>query len=202
MIAWIEGELALKELDRVVVAVGGVGFEIAIPLGTYEALPDAGARARLLTALHVREDELSLYGFATPDEKRVFETAIGVSGIGPKLAIVLLSTLTVPRLVEAVTGGDLVTLTSVPGVGKKTAERLVLELRDKFADLAPAAGGPRRGAPAGMPGGTLGEGALKALLALGFQRARAAEAVRSAVGQAPGAPVEEIVRRALGALSE
>jgi Holliday junction DNA helicase RuvA len=198
VIAWIEGDLATKELDRVVLVVGGVGFEVAIPLSTYEALPDAGGRARVLTYLHVREDELSLYGFATPDEKRVFETAIGVSGIGPKLAIVLLSTLTVERLVEAVTGGDLTTLTSVPGVGRKTAERLVVELRDKFADLVAVPG--RKPASAVVPGGALGEGALKALLALGFQRAKAAEAVRSAVGEAPEAPVEEIVRRALSSL--
>jgi Holliday junction DNA helicase RuvA len=198
VIAWIEGELAAKELDRVVVAVGGVGFEIAIPFSTYEALPDAGARARLLTVLHVREDELSLYGFASEDEKRVFERAIAVTGLGPKLALVLLSTLTVPRLVQAVTGGDLVALTSVPGVGKKTAERLVVELRDKFQDLAFAEA--RRPAAATVPGGEQGAAALKALVALGFQRSRAAEAVGAAVGEAPGAGVEEIVRRALAAL--
>jgi Holliday junction DNA helicase RuvA len=198
MIAWIEGELAVKELDRVVLAVGGVGFDIAIPLGTYEALPDVGERARLVTVLHVREDELSLYGFATPEERRVFETALGVTGIGPKLAIVLLSTLSVSRLVEAVTGGDLVTLTSVPGVGKKTAERLVLELRDRFRDLAVAEG--RRPAAAAVPGGELGQAALKALVALGFQRSRAAEAVGTAVKEAPRGSVEEIVRRALATL--
>jgi Holliday junction DNA helicase RuvA len=199
VIAWIEGELAVKELDRVVLAVGGVGFEIAIPLGTYEALPDAGARARVLTVLHVREDELSLYGFATSEEKRVFETALRVTGIGPKLALVLLSTLTVPRLVEAVSGGDLVVLTSVPGVGKKTAERLVVELRDKFRDLAVSDG--RRPAPA-VPGGEPGHAALKALVALGFPRSKAAEAVGVAVGEASGAGVEEIVRRALAALGQ
>jgi Holliday junction DNA helicase RuvA len=197
VIAWIEGELAVKELDRVVLVVGGLGFEIAIPLGTFEALPDAGEQARLLTVLHVREDELSLYGFATVEEKRVFQTALGVTGIGPKLAIVLLSTLTVPRLVGAVTGGDLATLTSVPGVGRKTAERLVVELRDRFKDLLAPEG---RRAPAAVPGGDRGEAALKALLALGFQRSRAAEAVGGAVGEAPGAGVEEIVRRALATL--
>lgn len=198
VIAWIEGELAVKELNRVVLAVGGVGFEIAIPLSTYEALPDPGRRARLLTVLHVREDDLSLFGFATPDEKRVFQTAIGVSGIGPKLAILVLSTLSVGRFVGAVTGGDLTTLTSVPGVGKKTAERLVVELRDKFQDLV--VGDGRRPSAAPVPGGERGEGALKALVALGFPRARAAEAVRSAVGEAPEAEVEELVRRGLGAL--
>lgn len=197
MIGWIEGELAAKELDRVVLAVGGVGFEIAIPFSTYEALPDVGGSARLQTVLHVREDELSLYGFATPEEKRVFERAIGVTGIGPKLAVVLLSTLTVSRLVQAVTGGDLVTLTSVPGVGRKTAERLVIELRDKFQDLV---GSEARRPAASVPGGEQGEAALKALVALGFQRSKAADAVGSAVGDAPGAGVEEIVRRALATL--
>jgi holliday junction DNA helicase RuvA len=198
VIGWIEGELAARELDRVVLAVGGVGFEIAIPFSTYEALPDVGGRVRLLTVLHVREDELSLYGFATPEEKRVFERAVGVSGIGPKLALVLLSTLTVPRLVQAVTTGDLVALTGVPGVGKKTAERLVIELRDKFRDLAfPDA---RRSAAAATPGGERGEAALKALVALGFQRSKASEAVGAAVHEAPAALVEEIVRRALATL--
>ena len=198
MIGWIEGELATRELDRVVLAVGGVGFEIAIPFSTYEALPDPGGRVRLLTILHVREDDLSLYGFATPEEKRVFERAIGVSGIGPKLALVLLSTLTVSRLVQAVTTGDLVALTGVPGVGKKTAERLVVELRDKFQDLAFA--GAHRPTSASAPGGERGEAALKALVALGFQRAKAVDAVDAAVHDAPAAQVEEIVRRALATL--
>lgn len=196
MIAWIEGELALRELDRVVLVVGGVGFEIAIPLSTYERLPDAGARTRLLTALHVREDELSLYGFATEEEKRVFETALGVTGIGPKLAVLLLSTLPVDRLVAAVTGGDVATLTRVPGVGKKTAERLIVELRDKFPDLAVAAAAP------GVRGDPRSEATLKALGALGFARAQAAEAVRAAVAEAPReAGVEELVRRALSVLN-
>lgn len=199
MIAWIEGELAAKELDRVVVTVGGVGFEIAIPLSTYEALPDEGRRARLLTVLHVREDELALFGFATAEEKRVFETATGVTGIGPKLAILLLSTLPVSRLVAAVTGGDVATLVRVPGVGKKTAERLIVELRDKFPDLA-LVGAPA-GAASGTPGGARGEETLKALGALGFPRAKAAEAVRAAVAEAPEAAVEDLVRRALAALN-
>jgi Holliday junction DNA helicase RuvA len=199
VIAWIEGELALKELNHVVLDVGGVGFDIAIPLSTYETLPDAGSRVRLLTVLHVREDELSLYGFARPEEKRVFATATGVSGIGPKLAILLLSTLSVERFVGAVTAGDLTTLTSVPGVGKKTAERLVVELRDKFPDLA--AGDGRRPPPAMPPGGVKGEGAVKALVALGFPRAKAVEAVRTVVEEAPESEVEELVRRALGALN-
>jgi Holliday junction DNA helicase RuvA len=200
MISWIEGELATKELDRVVIVVGGVGFEIAIPLSTFEALPDPGARARLITHLHVREEELSLYGFATPEEKRVFSTAIGVTGIGPKLAILLLSTLSVERFVQAVRSGDLATLSSVSGVGRKTAERLVVELRDKFPDLALGDGALRPKAPV-VPGGASGEGALKALLALGFPRPKAAEAVRAAVGETPQAPVEELVRRALATLS-
>lgn len=199
MIAWIEGQLSVKELDRVVIAVGGVGFEIAIPFSTYEALPSPGARARVLTVLHVREDDLSLFGFATPDEKRVFETATGVTGIGPKLAILLLSTLSVPRLIAAVAGGDVATLTSVPGVGKKTAERLVVELRDKFRDLAPADG--TRPAPAVAGAGERGEEALKALVALGFPRAKAAEAVRAAAGEDSDASAEDLVRRALGSLN-
>ncbi|MFN2432907.1 MAG: Holliday junction branch migration protein RuvA [Gemmatimonadota bacterium] len=198
MIAWIEGELAAKELGRVVLAVGGVALDVAIPLSTYEALPDAGTRARLLTVLHVREDELALFGFATPEERRVFTTATGVTGIGPRLALVLLSTLTVPALVAAVTGGDLATLTRVPGVGRKTAERLVVELRDKFPDLVSAGDGAHRPA---TPGGARGEEALKALGALGFPRTKAAEAVRAAAGEAPGAGVEELVRRALAALN-
>jgi Holliday junction DNA helicase RuvA len=201
VIDWIEGLLAAKELDHVVLEVGGLGFRIAIPLSTYEALPDAGSRARLLTHLHVREDELSLYGFASADEKRAFETATGVSGIGPKLALLLLSTFSVRRLAEAVTTGDVATLVRVPGVGRKTAERLVVELRDKFEHLALEAGVPSgRRSTAIVPGGERGEGAIKALVTLGFPRAQASDAVRSAVEESPSSELEELVRRALGVL--
>jgi Holliday junction DNA helicase RuvA len=200
MIAWIEGDLAVKELNRVVLTVGGVGFDIAIPLSTYDALPDVGRRVRLLTVLHVREDELSLFGFATGEEQRVFQTAIGVSGIGPRLALLLLSTLSVDRFVGAVANGDLTVLTSVPGIGKKTAERLVVELRDRFQEFV-AVGDGRRATPARARAGDQGDGAVKALVALGFPRAKAVEAVNVAVQEEPTAGVEELVRLALRTLS-
>jgi Holliday junction DNA helicase RuvA len=132
MIGSLSGRLASKDIDEVLVDVQGVGYRVSIPLSTYEHLPGEGEEVRLLTHLHVREDELALYGFASDRERRLFEILIGVSGIGPRLALHVLSRLTPERFVGAITRGDLTTLTGISGVGKKTAERMVLELKDRW----------------------------------------------------------------------
>lgn len=195
MIGSLRGRLALKAIDEALVEAGGVGYRVAIPLSTYEALPSEGAEAFLWTHLHVREDELSLYGFATERERRVFTTLIGVTGIGPRLALHVLSRLTPERFAAAVQRGDLATLTGISGVGRKTAERMVVELRDKILDLAE----PEE-APASVTLGESGEDAVKALVALGIRRAIAEEAVRRSLAESPGAPASELTRRALSTI--
>ncbi len=197
MIASLEGRLAAKSIDEVVIEVGGVGYRIEIPLSTYEALPAEGEEARLLTHLHVREDELTLYGFASGRERRLFATLIGVTGIGPRLALHVLSRLTPERFVGAILRGDLATLTGISGVGRKTAERMVLELKDKVVDIAGA-----EGAEEGVRLTTSGEDAVKALVALGIGRRSAEEAVRRSLTDHPEAPAPELTRHALAAIKE
>ncbi|CAN5253632.1 Holliday junction branch migration protein RuvA [soil metagenome] len=197
MIASLEGRLAATSIDEVVIEVGGVGYRIEIPLSTYEALPAEGEEARLLTHLHVREDELTLYGFASGRERRLFATLIGVTGIGPRLALHVLSRLTPERFVGAILRGDLATLTGISGVGRKTAERMVLELKDKVVDIAGA-----EGAEEGVRLTTSGEDAVKALVALGIGRRSAEEAVRRSLTDHPEAPAPELTRHALAAIKE
>ncbi|MEO5924663.1 MAG: Holliday junction branch migration protein RuvA [Bryobacteraceae bacterium] len=136
MIAHLRGTLLEKHPNLLVVDVGGVGYEVLIPVSAFSSLPDAGLEVRLHIHTHVREDALVLYGFISPADKALFEKLITVSGVGPKLAITTLGGLTAPDLAAAIKSGSLETLTRIPGVGKKTAERLVLELRDKL-DLLP-----------------------------------------------------------------
>ncbi|HET6342422.1 MAG TPA: Holliday junction branch migration protein RuvA [Gemmatimonadota bacterium] len=197
MIGSLNGRLAVKDIDEVLVDVQGVGYRVSIPLSTYEDLPAEGEEVRLLTHLHVREDELALYGFASDRERRLFEILIGVSGIGPRLALHVLSRLTPERFVGAISRGDLTTLTGISGVGKKTAERMVLELKDKVADMADVEAGERG---AVLTAG--GEDAVKALIALGIRRAQAEQAVQRSLADHPGAPAPVLTRHALGALKE
>ena len=196
MIGALHGVLASKAIDEVVLDVGGVGYRVLIPLSTYEALPAEGEKARLLTHLHVRAEELTLYGFATARERRLFSTLIGVSGIGPRLALHVLSQLTPDRFVTAIRRQDLATLTGISGVGKKTAERMVLELKDKVGELADAEGDHE---PIHLT--TDGEDAVKALIALGIRRPAAEAAVQQALIDHPDAPAAEITRHALAAIN-
>lgn len=209
MIARLAGVLIEKTLDSVVVDVAGVGFHVAVSLNTLAALQQVGQPVQLLTYLVVREDALLLYGFATPEERRAFELCIGVSGIGPKLAIALLSGLDGPGLFRAVSEGDVGRLKRVPGIGPKTAERLVMELRDKV---------PRAGAPG--PGGgdkaraggasvlsAVGRGGVLqdvegALVNLGYRPADAERAAERAHAEEPAAAVEAVLRRALRLLQK
>jgi len=192
MIAVLRGVLAEKHPNQAIVDVSGVGYDVTIPISTYSSLPDAGAQVRLRIHTHVREDTLALYGFHTQDEKNLFERLIGVSGIGPSLAIKVLSGLAALDLITAIRKGELERLVRIPGVGKKTAERMVLELRDKL----PAPAG-ESSAPAAPALGEIDQDVLSALLNLGCARPAAEAAVRKA--KAHGAPTEfePLFRRAL-----
>ncbi len=199
MISRIQGTLVAQGLDRIeVMTAGGVGYEVLVPLSVVETLPRAGGEVALHIAQVIREDAWSLYGFATAEERRLFQRLMGTTGVGPALAMNLLSTLTGARLIRAVREGDLATLTQVPRVGKKLAERLVLELRDKL-EGAEVAGGvsAERGGPVGGPGSD----AVRALVALGYQQGDAERAVRRALEEAPkDESTAELIRRALAAL--
>ena len=196
MIAHVSGTLLNKELDRVeVMTSGGVAYELSIPLGVYESLPRAGETVSLHTHLVVKEDGWLLFGFANGFEKRVFQRVLNAKGVGPSLALGLLSTLTAERLVRALRDKDLATLQSVPRVGRKKAEQLILDLADKLDDLqvsVPGLGGPR-------PEGAGAEDAIRALVSLGYSTGDADHAVRQAIDEAgTGSGAAELIRRALG----
>ena len=196
MIAHVSGTLLNKELDRVeVMTSGGVAYELSIPLGVYESLPRAGETVSLHTHLVVKEDGWLLFGFANGFEKRVFQRVLNAKGVGPSLALGLLSTLTAERLVRALRDKDLATLQSVPRVGRKKAEQLILDLADKLDDLqvsVPGLGGPR-------PEGAGAEDAIRALVSLGYSTGDADRAVRQAIDEAgTGSGAAELIRRALG----
>ena len=197
MIARVHGTLVAHTLDRIeVLTPGGLAYEVLVPLSVLETLPRPGGEVALHTALVVRDDAWLLYGFATADERRLFQRLMGTTGVGPALAMNLLSTLTGERLVRAVRQGDLTTLTQVPRVGKKLAERLVLELRDKLD------GTPVDGATPGVPAAAgPGHDAARALVALGYAAADAERAVRRALEDAPaGESTADLIRRSLAAL--
>ena len=192
MIAALRGVLLEKHPNQAILEAGGVGYELHIPITTYTRLPDAGSEVRLRVYTHVREDTLALYGFLSEDEKNLFEKLIGVSGIGPSLAIKVLSGLAATELIGAIRKGELERLVRIPGVGKKTAERMVLELRDK---LPPSAG--ESAAPPAPSLSEVQQDVLSALLNLGCARPAAEQAVRKAKAGGAPAQFEPLFRRAL-----
>ncbi|MGO8719084.1 MAG: Holliday junction branch migration protein RuvA [Acidobacteriaceae bacterium] len=194
MIAHLRGRLLSKTPQTAVVEAAGVGYEVAISIPTFTALPAEGNEVALLVYTHVREDALALFGFTTPTEKRLFEKLLSISGIGPKLAITVLSGLPPERLIAAIHGQDHATLTHIPGVGKKTAERIVLELKDKLQELAPV-GNTGASTP-------VSEDVLSALVNLGYQRAVAQKGVEAAIARNPGADkdFETLFRAAMAAM--
>ena len=201
MIARIHGTLVAHTLDRIeVMTAGGLAYEVLVPLSVLEALPRPGGEITLHTAMVVREDAWYLYGFGTAAERRLFQRLTGTTGVGPALSMNLLSTLTAERLVRAIREGDLATLTQVPRVGKKLAERLVLELRDKLEGSGIEGGGASgRSAPVGGPGAD----AVRALLALGDASADAERAVRATHEDAPkGESTADLIRRSLAAVAK
>ncbi len=195
MIALLRGTLVEKHPGQAIVEAGGVGYDLTIPVSTFSRLPEAGAEVRLRVYTHVREDALALYGFLTQDEKALFEKLISVSGIGPKLAVTVLSGLAAADLLTAIRRGEVERLVRIPGVGKKTAERMVLELRDKL----PAPAGEDDGPSPAPAMSAVDQDVLSALLNLGCARPAAETAVRKAkaAAGAGGSDFEPLFRRAL-----
>jgi len=174
MIAHLRGTLLVKHPNQALVETGGVGYDVTISVPTFSDLPTAGAEVALHIHTHVREDALALYGFLRLEEKQLFEKLLTVSGIGPKLAITILSGMPADEMVGAIRGGDVARLTRIPGIGKKTAERMVLELRDKLPAVGAAA---EVSAPQATP---MEEDVISALVNLGYQRAAAEKALQTA----------------------
>ncbi len=192
MIAHLRGKLIAKHPNQAIVDTGGVGYDVTITVPTFSDLPSTGADVALHIYTHVREDTIALFGFLRPEEKRLFERLLSVSGIGPKLAITILSGMPAADMVGAIRGGDVARLTRIPGIGRKTAERMVLELRDKLDAFGATASAP--------PVTPVQEDVLSALVNLGYQRASAERAV--AVVSKKGDSFDVLFREALGVLSK
>jgi Holliday junction DNA helicase RuvA len=191
MIAHLRGKLAQKNPARVVVDVNGVGYEVFVPLTTFTALPDTGFEVSIDVHTHVRDDVIALYGFSTHRERLIFEKLLTISGIGPKLAVTILSGGSVQDLVTAIKRSDLARLTAMPGVGKKTAERIILELKDKLQDFVEG--------PAKSP---VENDVLSALENLGYVRAHAEAAMRRAINGDTDPAFDVLFKRALQILTK
>ena len=202
MIAHLRGSILEKHPNRIVVDVNGVGYDVFVPLSTFYGLGDPGAEIAVRIHTHVREDALTLYGFATRLEQELFERLIGVSGIGPKLALAVLSGIEPTELIRAIERGDVARLTAIPGVGKKTSERIVLELKDRLprAQVAAVAAGVGAAGASGVR-----DDVLSALVNLGYHRPLAEKAVEAAfttIGPASDAGFERMLKQALRELSK
>jgi holliday junction DNA helicase RuvA len=195
VIASLAGTLQEKSPERLVVDVGGVGYALHVSLQTFADLPSAGAPVRLLVHTEVREDAIELFGFLRPAERTLFNLLRKVKGLGPRTALVVLSGMPLAELAATIAGGDAARLQTIPGVGKKFAERIVVECREGAAELAAGARAPERAAPNGGPA----DEAISALVNLGYRRSEAERAVER-IGR-PAAPLEELVRAALQGLS-
>ncbi|PYY14510.1 MAG: Holliday junction branch migration protein RuvA [Acidobacteria bacterium] len=195
MIAHLRGRILEKHPSHLILEAAGVGYQVTISVPSFSGLPSEGAEVSLYIHTHVREDTLALYGFLRREEKQLFERLIGVSGIGPRLAITVLSGIAADALVTALRGNDITVLTRIPGVGKKTAERMMLELRDKLEGLAAA--------PAPAPAMRVEEDVVSALVNLGYQRTPAEHAAKRAVERAGnGASFEQIFRQTMALMQK
>lgn len=197
MIASITGRLRRKATDYLIIDVAGVGYQVQVPLSTYYSIPDNGEEVSLHIHTLLREDSLSLFGFLTQEEKDMFLLLMGVSGIGPKLALAILSSLPVAELSRAIQAADDSTLRAIPGIGKKTAARMVLELKDKIALTTPIMAAPS------STSAVLSddcEDVISALVNLGYKKSQAEEAVRKVRDGRPGLTIEELIREALSVL--
>lgn len=198
MIALITGTLARKAADYLVVDVSGLGYQVFVPLSTYYGIPEQGETVTLHIHTHLREDSLTLFGFLTQAEKDAFLQLLNVSGIGPKLALSVLSSLSVEDLVCSIRASDDSRLCSIPGIGKKTAARLVLELKDRLKSLSPDAAAP--GAKAERAADRDAEDAVSALVNLGYKKSLAEDVLGKVRRGRPGIGVEALLREALGEL--
>ena len=199
MIGSLRGRLAAKSTERILLDVGGVGYEVSVPLSTFTELPEVGETVELLAHTHVREDAFILFGFLTALERDVFRLLIGVSGVGPKVALNLLSGLSAPEVVRSIIEGKPAPIVAVPGVGKKTAERLIIDLRDRMLKLeasAPSATVTRR-----TRAGAGDDDVLSALTNLGYRPAQAERALDAVREANPGAPIETLLRESLRRLA-
>ena len=200
MIAQLRGRILEKHPNRVIVDVNGVGYDVFVPLSTFYVVGDVGGDVTLRTHTHVRDDALLLYGFATLLEQELFERLIGVSGIGPKVALAVLSGIEPLELIRAIERGDIARLTAIPGVGKKTSERIVLELKDRLP--RPQVAAVALGGNAGSVVSEVRDDVLSALINLGYHRPLAEKAVASAVTIVPDAGFERTLKQALRELSK
>ena len=193
MIAYVRGTLVEKEPTRAVIEAGGVGYELLVPLSTYEKLPRTGSEAKLLAYHCVREDDEILFGFATDDEKAMFAKLTSVSGVGPKIALAILSGSSIAELSMSIAGGDFKRISAIKGVGKKTAEKICVELKDKVSEFAFSG---RAGADAHAP---IAKDAVAALRALGFNEETSSKMVADVLAKNPAIDsVETIIKLALG----
>ena len=198
MIGYLQGRLLDSGPERVLLDVGGVGYEVHIPLSTFYELEKQGAeRVALYIHTHLREDEIALFGFASVREKQLFEKLLGVGGIGPRLARVILSGMPPDDLISALAGGDLGRLATIPGVGKKTAERMVLELREKMRELVATSST----VPPTTPAAPAVDDVVSALINLGYKASLAERAVADARRERPDAAFHELLRASLNRLS-
>jgi Holliday junction DNA helicase RuvA len=200
VIAYLEGRLTRKSPTQVLVLVGGVGYKLFIPVSTYYELPEEGEEVALHVHTHVREDVLALYGFSSATEERLFQRLIGVNGVGPALALKVMSGLEPKALVDAIRSSDLRRLGSIPGVGRKTAERLVVELREKMAELGAVGADDSSKAPPGRIG-SVGDDLLSALSNLGFPRPSAEKSVEAVLRDEPEISFEGALKKVLRKLS-
>jgi holliday junction DNA helicase RuvA len=196
MIAHLRGKLLAKHPNQAIVETSGVGYDLTISVPTFSDLPATGTEVALHIHTHVREDAIALYGFLRSSEKVLFEKLITVSGIGPKLAITILSGMAADEMVAAIRGNDVARLTRIPGIGRKTAERMVLELRDKLREAAPIAASVVPALSA------IEEDVLSALVNLGYQRAAAEKALAAAIKGGKGGSFDALFRETLAGLSK
>jgi holliday junction DNA helicase RuvA len=203
LIAQLSGKLVYKQPNSVIIDVGGVGYDVTIPVSTFYELGEPGADVSLKIHTHVREDALQLFGFWTTREKELFLKLTSVSGVGPKLGITMLSGMPAAELINAITNNDLVKLTSIPGVGRKTAERVVVELRDKLAVISLESREADRAASRELAEGeaAVRDDTIAALMALGYPKAIAERAVSFALREEGERTIEAVLKRALRRLS-
>lgn len=202
MIAYLSGKLLEKNANSVIVDVGGVGYDVSIPLSTFYELGDVGSDVTLRIYTHVREDAIQLFGFKTDRERQLYLRLISVQGVGAKSGITMLSGMSADEMINAIRTNNLAKLTSIPGVGRKTAERVVIELRDKVNELDHGTTSADRLTGMPLPADAVFEDALSALINLGYQRGLAEKALKQAAEEGAEPSVQKLLRRALQVLAK